>query len=134
MKVSSSSSRQGLTLIEVILAAAILSIGMTVLLVSASRCIAVMKVSKQYQTAQWVMGLGEVEYPLMTETIDDIEDLAVRPDSSLLDGYTFSRTVEDNYDDEDGLFIIKSRVSWSEHGKESYHEVVQYIWYPEGEK
>ena len=133
MKAFKSSSKQGLTLIEVILAASILSIGMIVLLVSASRCIAVMKVSKKYQTAQWVLGMGEVKYPMMLEAIEDIEDLDVSPDSDILEGYTFSRVVEDeDADDEDNLYVIRSRVSWADRGKKPYHEVAQYVWYPEG--
>lgn len=122
-----STGRRGLTLIEVVLAVAILSVGLSFLLAAASKCIAVMKVSGKYQRAQWVRGRGELEFPLAEA--EELEDIEVEP-YDYEDGLTFSRTVDED-DDEDGLFVVKTRVSWSEHGRESFEEVVRYVWYPD---
>jgi len=115
--------KRGLTLIEVILAVAILSVGMTVLLTAASRCLAVMKTAKNYQIAQWTMNRGEVDYPIVDT--NDVRKLEVDP-VLYPGGFTFSRVVEDD-DDEDGLFVVRARVSWSKGDRESYEEIVRYI-------
>jgi len=119
--------RRGLTLIEVVLAVAILSVGLSFLLAAASKCIAVMKVSGKYQRAQWIRGRGELEFPLAeAEELDDMEVEPYEYDN----GLSFSREVGDD-DDEDGLYVVRTRVSWSEHGRESFEEVVRYVWHPE---
>ena len=116
-------AQQGFTLIEVILAVAILSVGLTVLLTSASKCLQVMKQSRNYQTAQWVLGMGEVDHFIVST--NDIEDIEVAP-VGYLNGFTFSRTVEDD-ENEDGLYVVRTRASWSQRGKEPYQEVVHYV-------
>lgn len=121
--------KKGLTLIEVILAVAILGTALTVLLTGAARCLAVMKTAKHYQTAQWALGMGEVEYPLEVE--EDIEDLVVEGET-YLDKFSFSREVEDD-DDEDGLYVVRTRITWARRGGEGYEEVLRYFYYPEEE-
>jgi len=122
-------TRAGLTLVEVILAAAILSVGLTVLLTAATRCLAVLKVSGKYQTAQWVLGMGDLENPLrMTEEMT-VEDLEVGP-VEYTDGYTYERIVEDD-EDEDDLYLVRTRVSWADRGREAIEEVLSYVYYLE---
>jgi prepilin-type N-terminal cleavage/methylation domain-containing protein len=118
------SGRAGFTLVEVMLAMLILGIAMGVLLTGASRCLAVMKVARNYQTAQWVMGMGEQEYP--PSYTNDVKELNVDP-KKYDNGYTFSRVVEDD-DDEDGLFVVKTRVQWSERNMEAVEEVARLIY------
>lgn len=122
-KLEIGNGRCGLTLIEVILAVAILSVGLTVLLTAASRCLAVMKTAKNYQIAQWTLNRGEVDYPLVNT--NDVKKLEVDP-VSYPGGFTFSRVVEDD-EDEDGLFVVRTRVSWSKGDRGSYEETVRYI-------
>jgi len=117
-------SKSGLTLIEVVLAVTILGVGLSVLLTAASRCLAVMKVSRKYQEAQWTRGLGELEFPLVeAEDIDDMEVVGHQYPND----FTFLRDVG-NDDDEDGLYIVRSKVRWSEHGRDSFEETVRYVW------
>ena len=119
---------KGFTLIEVLLALAILSVSMVVLLSAASKCLAVLKVAKKNQGAQWVLGMGEVEHPFMIE--DGIEDLNV--DEEEYGIYIYEREVLDEDDeDDDDLYEIKTRVSWSDRGKTPYIEVVRYVYYKE---
>ena len=118
-------ARDGMTLIEVLLAAVMLAIGLTVILTGISSCLAVMRTAKRFQEAQWVLGLGELAHP-MKETEDVMEDVPVSADSGLRDGYTFEREIEDD-DDEDGLYVVSTRVSWGKGGPGSFEEVVQYV-------
>ena len=123
----------GFTLIEVILAAALLGIGMVVVLFGLSQCLNAIRTSARLQEVQWVLGLGEAAYPLVERferTLADPErELAVAPDGTLADGYRFERIVEAD-EEETGLFLVRTRVSWGA-GDESYEEIVRYLWHPE---
>ena len=121
--------RSGLTLIEVLVAVAIVGTGFVVLLTGAARCLAVMKLARHYQTAQWVLGRGEAEFPL-TAT-DDVEELEVSGEE-YENGFTFSREIEED-EDEDELFVVRTRVTWTDSGHERYEETVRYILQQESE-
>lgn len=120
--------RGGLTLIEVLMAVVLLSVGLTAMLVAASRCLQVIRVAKAYQDAQWVLNLGELEHPILPT--EDYEDWEVA-ETAYGDGYTYSRTVEEPEAYEDGLFILRSRASWSARDRNSYEEVVRLVFVPE---
>ena len=69
--------RRGFTLLEVLLAAIILGTGLAAILVSMSQSMRMMLVSSDLETAQEVMDLGEMAYPL--ENVQDPDqDLDVR--------------------------------------------------------
>lgn len=121
------SSRSAFTLVEILLAVAILGIGFGVLLTGLSACLAAFRVSARFQEAQWVLGQGEALYPLRPSP-DVLEDIPVPPDSSILEGYTFERIVEED-EDEDNLFVVHTRVFWrSGAATGTFDEVTQYIW------
>jgi prepilin-type N-terminal cleavage/methylation domain-containing protein len=120
--------RGAFTLIEMLLAVTILATGLTVLLVGASRCMAVMRMARNYQTAQWVLTNGEAVH--FQAAAESIEDLEVDGDGSLVDGFTFSRRVEPD-DDEDGLCLVITRVSWLDRGREVAEEVAGFVHDPE---
>lgn len=132
-------SRQGLTLIEVLLAVSILGFGLTVMLTAISRCLAVFKLAKDYHIAQGVRSEGELENPLVLVKQDpdaEPDDFEVSPER-YREEYTFSRTTEDPFDDgenEDGrLVIVKTLVEWGGGGRNNSEEVAQYIYYREKE-
>ena len=124
--------RRGMTLIEVLLATALMGVGLSVLLTGAARCLGVVKRSREYQMAQWALGMGMLEHPIefLSEDDDliDIEDLEVDPVD--YDGFVFSREVMDD-EDEDGLYAVHTHVSWESGGKQKTEVRVQYVFWPE---
>ena len=117
--------RAGFTLIEVLIATMILSFGLTTLMVSLSNCAAMMTLAKQYQDAQYVFSLGELKYPIQ-ESTDVEKDLPVDPDTDLVEGYTFERTVDkkelDTNEVDDMLYVVRTRVTWGT-GEDQYEAV-----------
>ena len=69
-------TRAGFTLLEVLLAALILGLGLAGILVSMSQAQKMMLSSSELETAQEVMDLGEMAYPI--EEVKDEDDLDVR--------------------------------------------------------
>jgi hypothetical protein len=112
-----------MTLVEVLLAISILGAGLVVMLTAGSRCLAVMRIARNYQSAQWTLGMGEIDYPLEIE--EDIEELVVDPEE-YPNGFTFSREVDED-EDEDGLYVVRTRVTWSDRGRHGVEEVVRYV-------
>ncbi len=133
--------RRGFTLIEVMVATIILSLGLAVLLTSFANCQRVMRQSQDYETAQYVLALGETVHPIPSpdlvtgDPIDD-EQLNIEETTAdeLLDAldlstsdlpkdrrdelstYTFERAV-DEVDDEElkragYLYTLRTRVRW----------------------
>jgi len=114
--------KMGFTLVEVLLATAILCASLVALLTGASRCLAVMKAAKNYQVAQWTLGQGEVDYPI-TAT-NDVKTLAV-DEVKYPNGCTYSRTVEDD-EDKDDLYLVHIVVTWTDRPDGPHEEVVCY--------
>ncbi|MFC1461534.1 hypothetical protein ACFLQR_03330, partial [Verrucomicrobiota bacterium] len=96
----------GVTLVEAILALAILSIGILVLVETTARCLAVIRVSRNYQTARAVLDRGELEYPLHGS--NTVEDNIVSP-VEYDNGFTFARDLT-QVDGEEDLFVVTTRV------------------------
>ena len=114
-------------MIEVLLAALLLSVGMTAMLAAASRCVAVIRVAKSYQNAQWALNLGELEHPVLPT--EDYTDWEVPP--TRYGEITYARAVEEPEEYEDGLFVLRSRASWSDRGGESYEETIRLVFVPD---
>ncbi len=57
---------------------------------------------------------------------DDIEEVVVEPED-FGNGVMFSRDYEDD-EDEDGLYVVRSRVQWSNKERQNTEEVVQYVY------
>ncbi len=130
--------RRGMTLVEVLLATVVLGLGLTGIMVALSQCMGLMRLSKEYLDAQWVLGLGELQHPIR-ET-NDVEEKVPVPEESLdeflsdeLRGrrYLFSREVDEKEEspdiEEDGLYVVRSKVRWGGvgySGKKGNEEVV----------
>lgn len=131
--------RPAFTLLEVMIATIILSTGLVVLLTSFMNCQKVMMASQDFETAQYVLTLGETAYPLPSPdlvTDDPIDNELLNIDETdaedLLDElemkelprermeelrkYTFERKVDDVDDEElvrgGYLYTVRTTVSW----------------------
>lgn len=140
--------RRGFTLLEVLLAAIILGSGLTAILVSLSQCQKMMLSSVELQTAQEVMDLGDMAYPL-SDVKDPDKDLDVRETkaSELWDlvagphgpkmsdaqedkyhGYTWEREALNRKDDEDeikrlgNLYTVRVTVRWGDNRRGDHQE------------
>jgi len=128
-------NRAGFTLIEILIATMILAFGLMTLMVSLGNCAAMMTLSKQFQEAQYVFSLGELKYPIV-ESSDVEEELPVDPDTDLVEGYAFERTVDekelDTNETDDSLYVVRTRVSWGT-GENQAEELVRYVRQVKGE-
>jgi len=123
------SKKDGFTLIEVLIATMILSMGLLVLMTGLGNCAKMILLAKDFQRAQYVFSLGELKYPV--EETDDVEkDLPVAPDSSLVEKYDFERTVDEKVlatnEVDDELYTVRTIVSWGR-GDNQREELVRYV-------
>ena len=139
--------RGGFTLLEVLLAAIILGAGLAAILVSMSQSQKMMLASASLETAQEVMDLGEMAYPLAEAKDADELDVRETKATDLWDmisderlstaqeekfhGYTWERECLNLHDSDEeierlgGLYIVRVTVRWGDrfrgHGdRESY--------------
>lgn len=124
--------RSGMTLIEVILATVILGICMLSLMQGISACVEVFNASAFIHEAANVLSRGEAEYPMIIQTDPEV-DLVVDSDSKLVEGWTFERAVDED-EDEDGLFVVKTKVVKGQGGLGMEQEFVRLIYYSSGAK
>ncbi len=122
----------GFTLIEVMMAMAILGIGLVVMVESASRALAVIKAARAYEDARHLIERVQVEEPIDPEQIEEGSD------GGSFEGrygdYTWSREITRvGEEEEDYFFKIRTRVSWSDRGQRSHEEVETYLYAPEAE-
>ena len=121
--------RAAFTLVEAVVALAILSIGIFVIIEATSRCLAVIRVSRNYQTARAVLDRGESDFPL--QSTNAVSDNVVQGEE-YEPGYVFSRELEE-VGGEKKLYEVTTRVIWSESGQASAEEVVSYLYFPNEE-
>ena len=131
--------RRGFTLLEVMVATIILSLGLVALITAFMQCQRIMRATQGFETAQYVLMLGETLYPLPSPdlvtddpidnellNIEETEALMLLDDLELddiskdrrdeLESYTFERTV-DEIDDEElersgYLYTVRTIIRW----------------------
>ena len=125
---ASQSRRAGLTLIEVILATAILGIGLTTLVAATSRCLAVARKAQQYEVARRLIGQVDLEIPPNFEELEDSLENGQfeRP----YQDYTWEREILEFEDEELEMFSVRTAVYWNDRGTEAKEEVMTYVYGP----
>lgn len=118
-----------MTLVEAVLALAILSIGIFILIEATARCLAVVRLSRNYQTARAVLARGESEHPL--RGTNELQKNIV--EGAEYDGFVFSRELRP-VDGVEKLFMVVTRVARPEAGRESGEELVSYVYCPNEEE
>ena len=124
------SRRAGLTLIEVMLALVILGMGMVALVTAAGRAISVARQAKNFDTARELLARVEVEQPMMLE--EEVEDIAGSGSfESPHEAFSWTRTVEQEGFEEDGLGRVDTEISWTEDQRGKKERVATLIYWPE---
>ncbi|MCQ2392069.1 MAG: prepilin-type N-terminal cleavage/methylation domain-containing protein [Kiritimatiellae bacterium] len=148
--------KSGFTLLEVMISTIILSVGLVVLLTSFMNCQRIMNASQDFESAQYVLQLGETAYPLPApeqvnedplesdllnidevaarELLDTLEiDDLPRDRQEDLEKYTFRREV-DEVDEEElkrsgFLYTVRTIVAWGGgRGRERNETTVITLW------
>ena len=149
--------RKGFTLLEVMCATIILSLGLVALLTAFMQCQRIMRTTQGFETAQYVLMLGETLYPLPSpdlvtddpldsdllniseehaEDLCDQLEIDLSPkDRQLIAGYSVMREV-DEIDDEEierngGIYTVRTTVKWGGNlrGMQPEEEVVVKLWW-----
>lgn len=131
MENSSSSSKKGLTLIEVLIALVILTVGVSSMMLAMSRCLAVVNTARKREMARSLLRRIDFENPINRTTIEESEDSGDFDDP---EGYVWLRNVI-MVDEEErpGLFLVTTRVQWSERGRDSFEETITFQYAPNAE-
>ena len=140
--------RRGFTLLEVLLASLILGLGLTAILVSMSQAQKTMLGSVKLETAQEVMDIGDMAYPLAYVTDPEMQlDVSETKATELWEmisderlsnaqeekfhGYTWKREWLNRTDDEEierlgGLYTVRVTVRWGDDFR-GHHEEESYV-------
>lgn len=120
--------RRGLTLLEVVLALAIIGFGVAVLSTATSRCLALVTLSKTYHQARYALELAELRFPIV-EKDGELMNKEV-PATEVLPGFEFTRTADVPADYEDaGLYVLRNRVTWEGTGSNTFEETYRYLYF-----
>jgi len=120
-----------MTLIEVMLAMIVLSIAAAGLLLGMLRSLAVVKTARNRETARSLVARVDIEYPIESVDLDDMSESGTFEDN---EGFIWYRDIEMvDQEERPGLFIVTTRVQWSERGREAFEETMIYRYAPDAE-
>jgi prepilin-type N-terminal cleavage/methylation domain-containing protein len=128
-QIANRKSQMGLTLIEVLLALVILGTGMVALVTAAGRCISVARQAKNYEIARELLAVVEVEKPMLLE--EKPENVAGNGSFDSHPGFRWTREVQQEGFEDDGLWRVTTQILWSEDKTARREEIVQLIYWPE---
>jgi len=124
-------SKHGLTLIEVLIALVILSVGVSSLMVAMSRCLSVVRTARNRDVARGLILRVDVENPIESVNMADMSESG---DFEDVEGYEWFREImEVDAEQKPGLFLVNTRVQWSERGRDAFEEITVYKYAPNAE-
>ncbi len=115
----------GFTLVEAILAVAIMSMTAFSFMALVSRCAGVARRARDYHAAVAVLDKGVLDHPMLWT--NEVYDNEVSRTPYGERGYEFERLIEEVEDEED-MFVVRTRAIWTIRGKEFAEEVAGYIY------
>ncbi len=124
-------SKTGMTLIEVLIALIILSVGVSSMMVAMSRCLAVVRTARNRDVARSLLRQVDIENPIDRKTIEETTETG---DFENAEAFDWSREIL-MVDEEErpGLFLVTTRIQWSERGKDAFEEIVSYKYAPDAD-
>jgi prepilin-type N-terminal cleavage/methylation domain-containing protein len=126
-----SASKKGLTLIEVLIALVILTVGVSSMMLAMSQCLSVVRTARNREVARGLLRRVDIENPIDRKTIEETDEEGEFED---LEGYIWLRNIL-MVDEEErpGLFLVTTRVQWSEKGRDAFEEIIAYKYAPDAE-
>ena len=125
-------ARAGFTLLEVLLALAILGAGMMVLTSSVVQCLALARSAKEYETVRSLFSVLQLTEPLQ---MDEVEEGS---DSGTFDGdfreYSWEREIVEVGEEEDEMFRIITTIRWGDRGSQGEEVLETYLHLPSAKK
>lgn len=120
--------KRGLTLIEILIALMILSVGVSSMMVAMSRCLAVVRTARNRNVAYALIRRVDIEHPINDKDMEELSESGTFDDTP---GYTWQREII-TVDEEErpGLFLVTVRILWSERGREAFEEITTYKYAP----
>lgn len=126
-----SPSKNGLTLIEVLVALVIITVGISSMMMAMTHVLALVSSARKFEVVRGLLQQVIIENPIDKETIEEGSGSGSFSDN---ENYTWYREVL-LVDEEErpGLFLVTTRVQWSERGKDSFDETISYVYAPDAE-
>lgn len=126
-----SASKVGMTLIEVLIALIILSVGVSSMMMAMSRCLAVVRTARNRDVSRSLLRLVDIENPIDRKSIEETTESGDFEDQ---EAFTWSREIiMVDEEDRSGLFLVTTRVQWSERGKDTFEEIIGYKYAPDAD-
>lgn len=124
-------SKRGLTLIEVLIALTIITVGVSSLMPAMASCLNVVRTVRNREMARSLLRRVDVENPIERTKFEERSETGDFEDAP---AYDWSRNIL-MVDEEErpGLFLVTTRVRWSERGRDTFEEITTYTYAPESE-
>ncbi|MBN2163424.1 MAG: prepilin-type N-terminal cleavage/methylation domain-containing protein [Pontiellaceae bacterium] len=129
-------SRQGMTLLEVMIAVVILAIVGFGMVTAMVKCVSVINAARHREVARGLMVQVDLENPIEEVDMSEMSDSGSFEHMEGGFGYTYNwfRNIEMvDQEERPGLFLVTTRIQWSEHGSDSYEEITEYRYAPDAE-
>ena len=126
-------SRLGLSLVEVLIAVAIASGGLTMLVAAANKCLSVVKKARVYDDCRVLFAEVERQHPLQ---LDELEEDS---ESGTFEGefsqYSWQRDVTlFTEEEDDGVYEVRTRILWDSKNQARYEEFITLIHLPSAKR